>query len=269
MKKLLLSVVVLTAISTFGQDAQKAEECLKAGNFKCAETEYQVLVNKEKIQKKLSEYYLGLGQAQRRLGKSALAIKSFESAIRINPMSVPGYVNMASIQSMKGNKPKALEYIATGLKAEQENPDLYLTRARIYEDMGKTDLAKQDLNTILNFAPDNLYARTGLASLKNKSGDLQAALVDYNQLISEKPESLLYNGRAEVYYKMKKQKEALADVNKAISVDAKFAPSHVTKALILMATNKNKEACASLDKAVNLGYEKSLLTDYYSKCLIK
>lgn len=269
MKKTLLSLLVFTTICVYGQDAKKADECLKAGNFKCAETEYQLLVSKEKIQKILSEHYVGLGMAQRRLGKPALAIKSFESAIRINPMSVPAYVNMASVQSMKGDKQKALEYITKGLKAEQESPDLYLTRSRIYDDMGKKDLAKEDLNTILTFAPDNLYARTGLASLKNKSGDLQGALKDYNQLISEKPESLLYNGRAEVYYKMKKQKEALADVNKAIAVDAKFAPSHVTKALILFSTGKGKEACSSLDKAVALGYEKSLLADEYGKCINK
>ncbi|MDH6253293.1 tetratricopeptide (TPR) repeat protein [Chryseobacterium sp. H1D6B] len=92
---------------------------------------------------------------------------------------------------------------------------------------------------------------------------------DYNQLIAEKPESLLYNGRADLYFKMKKPKEALADVNKAISIDPKFAQSYVTKALILFDTSKLNEACANLDKAVSLGYEKAVLTDFYTKCAKK
>jgi tetratricopeptide (TPR) repeat protein len=131
------------------------------------------------------------------------------------------------------------------------------------------ELAIKDLDQILTFAPDNIFAKTGLANLKKSSGNLDGALKDYNQLISEKPESLLYNGRADVYLKMKKYKEALADVNKAISIDSKFAQSYVTKALVLFETAKPKEACENLDKAVTLGYEKAILAEYYTKCIKK
>lgn len=108
-----------------------------------------------------------------------------------------------------------------------------------------------------------------LPILKKNSGDLEGSLKDYNQLISEKPESLLYSGRGDVYFKLKKNKEALADVNKAISIDPKFAQAYVNKALILFETGKPKEACASLDKAVSLGYEKPLLIEQYAKCEVK
>lgn len=184
-------------------------------------------------------------------------------------MSVSVYANLASLHSMKGNKIKALEYIQKGLQVDDKNPDLYLTRSKIYDGQGKKDLAINDLNQILTFAPDNIFAKTGLATLKKNNGDLDGALKDYNQLISEKPESLLYNGRADVYLKMKKYREALTDVNKAVSIDPKFSQSYVTRALILFDTGKPKEACDSLDKAVTLGYEKAVLTEYYAKCVKK
>jgi tetratricopeptide (TPR) repeat protein len=67
----------------------------------------------------------------------------------------------------------------------------------------------KDLNHILTFAPDNIFAKTGLANLKKNNGELDDALKDYNKLIAEKPESLLYSGRADVYLRMKKIRKRL------------------------------------------------------------
>ncbi|WP_312389054.1 tetratricopeptide repeat protein [Chryseobacterium sp.] len=265
-KHLLFLAFGLFSLNFYAQDKAKAEECFKKADYKCAEEQYSKLAEKEQIQKFQSEYLNYLGTSQRRLGKSALALKSYESALITNPLSAPVYANLASLHSQKGNKVKALEYVEKGLQVDPENVDLYLTRSKIYDGQGKKELAIKDLNQILSFAPDNIFAKTGLATLKKNNGDLEGALKDYNQLISEKPESLLYNGRADVYLKMKKSKEALADINKAISIDAKFPQSYVTKALILFDTAKPKEACVNLDKAVSLGYEKVVLAEYYTKC---
>lgn len=265
-KHLLLVVLAFTFANLYSQDAKTAEECFKKADYKCAEEQYAKLAEKEQIQKYQSEYYNNLGTSQRRLGKTSLALKSYEAALRANPMSAPVYANLASVNSQKGNKQKALEYIDKGLQIDAENVDMYLTRSRIYDSQGKKELAIKDLNQILSFAPENIFARTGLANLKKNNGDLDGALKDYNQLISEKPESLLYNGRAEVYLKMKKQKEALTDINKAISIDPKFAQSYVTKSLILFDGAKPKEACVNLEKAVALGYEKAILADHFAKC---
>ncbi|UKB85593.1 tetratricopeptide repeat protein [Chryseobacterium sp. MEBOG06] len=268
-KKLLLAVTICLTFNAFSQDKKLAEDCFKRADYKCAEEQYLKLAEKEQIQKFQSEYYDYLGTSQRRLGKTNLAFKSYESALKANPLSVSVYVNLSSLYSQKGNKPKALEYIEKGLKVDAENPDLYLIRSKIYDSQGKKDLAIKDLNQILTFAPDNIFAKTGLANLKKNNGDLEGALKDYNKLITEKPESLLYNGRADVYFKMKKYKEALTDVNKAISIDPKFAQSYVSKALVLFETAKSKEACENLDKAVALGYEKAVLAEYYTKCVKK
>ncbi|RMZ59812.1 tetratricopeptide repeat protein [Chryseobacterium nematophagum] len=265
-KNLLLLSFIFSSFNFYAQDKTIAEDCFKKADYKCAEEQYSKLAQNEKIQQIQSEYYNNLGTSQRRLGKTNLAFKSYESALKANPMSASVYANLGSIHGQKGSKQKALEYLSKGLQIEPESADMYLTRAKIYESLGKKDLAAKDLNQILSFAPDNIYARTGLANLKKNSGDLEGSLQDYNQLISEKPESLLYSGRADVYFKLKKNKEALADVNKAISIDPKFAQAHVNKALILFDLSKPKEACSSLDKAVSLGYEKPLLLEYYEKC---
>ena len=269
-KHLILLTLAFSSLQFFSaQDKKIAEECMKKADFKCAEELYTKLAEKEQIQKFQSEYYNNLGTAQRRLGKIPAAFKSYESALKSNPMSASVYANLGSLHNQKGSKTKALDYLNSGLKIDDQNAEMYLTRAKVYENLGKKELAEKDFNQILSFAPDNIFARTGLANLKKRNGDLEGSLKDYNQLLSEKPESLLYNGRADVYLKLKKYKEALTDVNKAISIDPKFAQSYVTKALILFDTAKDKEACTALDKAVATGYEKGALVDQYAKCAKK
>ncbi len=269
-KHLFIIILAISSCQSFkAQDKKIAEECMQKANFKCAEEQYTKLAEKEQIQKFQSDYYNNLGTAQRRLGKVPAAFKSYEAALRSNPMSPSVYANLGSLHNQKGSKTKALEYLNSGLKIDEQNAEMYLTRSKVYENLGKKDLAEKDLNQILTFAPDNIFARTGLANFKKRNGDLEGSLKDYNQLLSEKPESLLYNGRADVYIKLKKYKEALVDVNKAISIDPKFSQSYVTKALILFNTAKDKEACASLDKAVATGYEKGALADQYAKCVKK
>ncbi|KNB60176.1 tetratricopeptide repeat protein [Chryseobacterium sp. Hurlbut01] len=269
-KHLLIITLAFSSLQFFSaQDKKTAEECMQKADFKCAEEQYTKLAEKEQIQKFQSEYYNNLGTAQRRLGKTTAAFKSYESALRSNPMSAAVYANLGSLHNQKGSKTKALDYLNKGLMIDDQNAEMYLTRSKVYENLGKKDLAEKDLRQVLTFAPDNIFARTGLANLKKRNGDLEGSLKDYNQLLSEKPESLLYNGRADVYLKLKKYKEALADVNKAISIDGKFSQSYVTKALILFDTAKDKEACASLDKAVATGYEKGALSEQYAKCVKK
>ena len=269
-KHLFFITFAFTSLNLFcAQDKKTAEECMKKADFICAEEQYKKLAEKEMIQIYQSEYYNNLGTAQRRLGKVPAAFKSYESALKSNPLSAAVYANLGSIHNQKGSKTKALDYLNKGLKIDDQNVEMYLTRAKVYENLNKKDLAEKDLNQILTFAPENIFARTGLANLKKRNGDLEGSLKDYNKLLSEKPESLLYNGRADVYLKLKKYKEALADVNKAISIDPKFSQSYMTKALILFDTAKEKEACASLDKAVATGYEKGALTDQFAKCAKK
>jgi tetratricopeptide (TPR) repeat protein len=122
------------AIQLFhAQDKKTAEECFSKANYKCAEEQYTKLAEKEQIQKFQSEYYDKLGTSQRRLGKTAQAFKSYESALKSNPKSVSVYENLASLHNQKGNKTKALEYINTGISLEPESANLYLLRSKIYE----------------------------------------------------------------------------------------------------------------------------------------
>lgn len=271
MKKLLPLFLFIFSVFIFAQPAKnalksKAEECFKKSDFKCAENLYKQLLEDEYNAALQANYFNNLGTSQRRLGKTELAFISYDSAVKANPQDINSYINLGSLHSQKGNKEKALNYIKLGLMLDDQNPDLYLIRAKVYEDQKKMDLAEADYKNLISFQPENMIARSNYAIMKKNAGRYDEALKDYTQMITEKPESLLYNNRADVYLNMKKYKEALADVQKAITLDAKFPVSYVTKAKILFETNKSADGCNSLNKAVELGYEKIFIYGLLKKC---
>lgn len=271
MKK--ISTFLTLAIAVMGsaqlQDSKAADECFKKADYKCAEAGYASLADKERIGKLKAQYYNNLGTSQRRLGNRQQAFASYQNALKADPNILETYINLSSMHAQWGNKQSALDFAAKGLLLDSENAELFLTRAKVYEDLKKNDLAEKDYQHLISIAPDNLIARTNYATFKMNSGKLDAALKDYNTLISEKPESLLYNNRAAVYLAMKKHKEATADVDRAIKLDPKFSLSYVTKARIQFETNRATDACINLEKALKTGFEKYLINDLLKKCEVK
>ncbi len=271
MKKFLSLFIFIFSILIFAQPARtalkaKAEECFKKADYKCAENTYVELLKEENNPSLQSSFYNNLGTSQRRLGKTSLAFTSYDKAMKSNPQDINSYINLSSMHSQKGDKEKALQFVKLGLMLDDQNADLYLTRAKIYEDQKKNDLAEADYKNLISFQPDNIIARSNYAIMKKNAGKYEEALKDYTQMISEKPESLLYNSRADVYLNMKKYKEALTDVQKAITLDPKFSLSYVTKAKILFETNKKTDACIALNKAISLGIEKVFVFDLMKNC---
>lgn len=271
MKNFLLLSIFIFSIGIAAQPARvalrtKGEECFKKADYKCAETIYTQLLQEEFNSTLQSNYLNNIGTSQRRLGKTSLAFATFDKALKSNPQDINTYINISSLHNQKGDKEKALQYIKLGLMLDDQNADLYLTRAKIYEDQKKNDLAEKDYLNIISFQPENIIARSNFAIMKKNAGKYDDALKDYTQMISEKPESLLYNNRADVYLSMKKYKEALTDVQKAITLDPKFPLSYVTKAKILFETKQDIEACKSLNKALATGYDKVLIFDQLKKC---
>lgn len=268
MKKLFFPLIFCTSFLSFAQlqDTKIADECMKKADYPCAEKAYADLALKEKISKLKAQHLNNLGTSQRRLGKTAEAFKSYEMAMIFDTLNGETYLNLSSLHAARGSKEKALDIIKKGLEINPENAELYLIRAKVYEDLKKNDLAEKDYQYLQNSAPENFIAKTNYALFKKNIGRLNESLKDYNQLISEKPESLLYNNRADVYLALKKYKEASSDVEKAIKMDPKFNIAYLTKAKLQMETGKEKEGCETLDKAVKLGYERYLILDLLKKC---
>jgi tetratricopeptide (TPR) repeat protein len=125
-----------------------------------------------------------------------------------------------------------------------------------------TTLTKQNTTSAAD-----AYNKSG--NQKYDRGNYQGALADYNKAISLDPKSAKsYNNRGTLKHeKLNDVQGALADYNKAISLNPKFANAYNNRGLLKYQLNNAQEALADYDRAISLNPKFALA--YYNRGLLK
>jgi tetratricopeptide (TPR) repeat protein len=99
-----------------------------------------------------------------------------------------------------------------------ENPKLYLSRARIYMALGKSDEAKADLDVYIEQNPGDSRALINRAGTRFPK-DMEGALKDCNKAIALDPENKnAYFLRGLAHYELGSKEQACEDFSKAIDL---------------------------------------------------
>ena len=268
MRKNLLPLLLMIATFSYGQgqNTDAAAKCFQDKDYRCAAELYSKIADKEKIARKRAEYLNQAGISYKAMGKNAEAQKSFEAAIKFSPTYAQAYENLALLHRARSGADSGLEILNRGLQYNPDNADLLLARARYYQYQKKNDLAEKDFRMAIDLMPEKNLYKIAYAGYKKDMGKYAEALTDFNLMLSDKPESILYASRADLFLAQKKYKEALADVDKALTLDPKSAYGQFVKAKILFQQKKTAEGCALLDKAIKNGLDPLVAAELADKC---
>jgi protein O-mannosyl-transferase len=110
-----------------------------------------------------------LGHVFLRTGQFAKAITNFEAALQINPDFAQARFNRASALVAQQRPSAAIEEFERLLAGGNENPQIYLGKARALSQMGRTDEATVALGSALRLKPDYLEAKAMLQALSKPS----------------------------------------------------------------------------------------------------
>jgi tetratricopeptide (TPR) repeat protein len=107
------------------------------------------------------------------------------------------------------------------------------------------------------------------ASQKNKRGNYQGALADYNKAIALKPDdAFAYNNRGNSKDDLNDSKGALADYNKAIALKPDFGEAYYNRAILKkVKLNDPQGALADYNQAITLKPDFALA--YYNRAILK
>lgn len=98
------------------------------------------------------------------------------------------------------------------------------------------------------------YSNKG--SEKAKLQDYQGAIADYNKAIEINPKfAEAYSRRGNAKLKLQDHRGAMADYNKAAEVDPKYAKAYYNRGLLRISLDQKESGCMDLSKAGELGYE--------------
>jgi tetratricopeptide (TPR) repeat protein len=220
------------------------------------------------------------------------AIEEYTKIIQISPKNVVYLDSRARLYTFIWDFSSAINDYNLILQLEPKNLDTYGERASVYRYWNKPELAKADFKKVLDFHdakiaanpkdagayagrmrflyyPMSAYEEAGRDYLKvqelnpsnslgytEKSLEIRVPMLAKKIIDSHPKDADEYVHRAEAYLKFKKYAEALADYDKAISLDPDKISVFESRAELLQKTGKQDEAKAEYLKILKMVDEK-------------
>lgn len=150
-----------------------------------------------------------------------------------------------------------------------------ISSANVLGNLGRHKEAIARLETLVEKYPDFTPGYNNLAFEYTEDGQYKKAIEIYDRVIKDidgrgkdnytlesgnqitndfKEKAAPLNNRGFAKFKMGDNKAALKDINASLEIDAENSFAYKNRALVYIATKKQKEACADLRKALDLGF---------------
>lgn len=175
------------------------------------------------------------------------------------------YFNRGAAHDRKGDLGAA---VADYTRAADLNPDdaeTYAVRGAVFQRMGRRDEAMADFSHAITLDPDgdvpyllNAYFRR--SELYEQKGLYPQALADLDKEISLKPAywAVVRNARADIYIKLRRYDDAIADENAAIAFNPRIERTYYNRGWAEMKKGEYDAAIGDYTKAIALQPDFSL-----------
>jgi tetratricopeptide (TPR) repeat protein len=185
---------------------------------------------------------------------AAAALEVAEQGLRAAPNNAALLMNRALGLEALGRGEAALDAYEKAVAAAPENHELRYAYAELLVGANKTERAKAELEKLANVAE----LRGAVANLFGRAGDFKGCLRVLDAALADAPTADLYVRRGACKHGAGDDSGAKADYEKAIELDASFAPAHYYLGMHLKEAGNKKLAIASLQKAAELAPDTGL-----------
>ncbi|PDP70265.1 tetratricopeptide repeat protein [Tannerella forsythia] len=259
---LLLMVGTLRA-QTYEEMIRKSYEYADRGDLPAAEEALKAAMHAEPANKNNFALLSNLGTIQRQQGKTDEALVSYTAALSLQPKNKLILSNRAELYIEMGETEKALSDYQALLLLDPLDLDAYYRRGMLYIEMKDYMLADEDFEKIMSIDKESEQGRFGFALLDKARGNYEDSEAILSYLIEKSRTPLqYYEERAELYFRMKKNARAMADLNK-IFAETNDVPAHlyVLRGKIKLAQFEKESAAIDFKKALELGYDKAVIDE--------
>lgn len=173
-------------------------------------------------------YRILYAQSLQKAGKIAEAIEEYKTLIKKDGGNIDLYFDLAGMQLYSGKYKASIASFNEIEKRAGISEELSIQKEKIYIKMGDLDGAANEIQQLINDAPDNLKYQVLLADLYMANDLDEKASKVYHEILEKDPQSPYVNLSLYDYYKKKDEKEkASIALKKAFSsieldIDAKM-----------------------------------------------
>ncbi|MBS1680425.1 MAG: tetratricopeptide repeat protein [Bacteroidetes bacterium] len=213
----------------------------------------QYLDSAIKLENNNPEFYVNRGWAYQEMFDTVLATQNYKQALNLNPEGSLARHNLAVLSAKKGNLEEVEKLLSEAIVRDPENAKYYFARAICYTAQGEPAKALTDYNFSIHLDNSNpdVWVRRGL--IKENMKDLNGSLADISQSIklndtNEKVWLLCGN----LMMKLNRVKDALEDYTIAITLKPEYAKAYCQRAVAYQRTGDLKAACEDITHAQKL-----------------
>ncbi|OJH39038.1 tetratricopeptide repeat protein [Cystobacter ferrugineus] len=230
----------------------EAVAAFDAGDYARAEEGFQEVLHR--APQSLNAQF-NLGVIAERQGRLAEAQAAYEKVRFLDQGHVPTLLNLGRLYRMQGKFADAIALYEAGLKTPGRDmePSLLNNLSVAYRLAGKLPQAEASARRVLSRHPDDAEAYKNLALVYYEQGRYRLAetvLVNARKLAEKDPG--IPNNLGMVYLKLEDRPRALAQFQKAVSLDERFAPGYVNLGALALAWRDYAGAERAFTKAVEL-----------------
>jgi tetratricopeptide (TPR) repeat protein len=230
-KSAIVLFTALLSVSAFAQSVQEGVNHIYAERYQSAKSVFDKLIaaNPNNIE---ANYWLG--QTYIRSRDTAAALALYQKLITTNGNAPLALVGMGQVELMQGKTAEARQHFETALSLSRgkkgNDPNILLAIGRANTDAKAGDIAYalQKLNEAAQLASNNaeVFLAIGNANRKIQGNGSQAATAFLKAANLNPGWALPYYRLAKIYFTQKNWDIYIENLNKALSIDPKFAPAY-------------------------------------------
>jgi tetratricopeptide (TPR) repeat protein len=180
----------------------------------------------------------------------AQALGKYDKAIELNPGSGDAYAGKGSTLRMLGRYPEAVAALDKAIAINPRDVWDYRERGACYADDGKYVEALTNYDKAIELDPEDKFAYGLKGSALRALSRYPEAVVALDKVIELDPQYVwAYNERAYVYSDWGKHEQAIIDYNKALELNPNYKFAYA-KAFDLRGLKRYKEALDALNRAI-------------------
>ena len=183
-------------------------------------------------------------------------IRGLQQAIESDSAFADAYRRLAETYIFLDKVADGRRYFKTKLAHAPDNPYAYYALARFDLEQGNLDEAMLKLKRCIGLEPayaDAYGFRGGLPEVYRARNDLDGAVIFFKALIQRQPDNpCVYYGLARTYIRKYKWRQALATLQKVVTLDPDFILAYHSKISIYFSTNRHEDVLTTCAKLTHL-----------------
>ncbi|MBT3070177.1 tetratricopeptide repeat protein [Rhodomicrobium sp. Az07] len=197
-------------------------------------------------------------------GRYDLAVSAYDEALREAGLPPARQATILSDRGVAKWRLNQLDEAAADFtKAVSLNPDYalaYNNRGNVFLELNRPEEAFRDFDRAVALSPDFGAAYANRANASQKLNRPEAAEKDFRKAVELMPASSIpLNGCGRIAAGSGRLYTGLRYLNRAIALNAQFAPAYQNRAAIYAALKRNDEAARDLDKVIALAPDNAAL----------